>query len=111
MIVNDLIEKLELSLVSGSQGIQNEVLGGYTSDLLSDVMGNISSGAVWITLQSHKNVLAIASLKDVSAVIIVNGFKPEEDTVLQSNKENIPILVTQKSAFEVSGKLYALLNK
>ncbi len=110
MIVKDLIEKLNLSLISGNTGLQNEVLSGYTSDLLSDVMGNISSGAVWITLQSHKNIMAVASLKDVSAIIIVNGFKPETDTIEQSNNENIPILLTNKTAFEISGELFSLLK-
>lgn len=111
MLVNDLIEPLELSIISGHNGLKNEVINGYTSDLLSDVMGNITSGSIWITLQSHKNVMAVASLKDVSAVIIVNGFKPESDTINQSNEENIPILLTNKSAFEISGELYALLKK
>lgn len=110
MNVNDLIEKLGLKVVSGVEGLDNEITSGYTSDLLSDVMGNVCSNAVWITLQSHKNVIAIASLKDVSAVIIVNGYKPEADTISQSNEEKIPILATSMSAFEISAKIYNLLN-
>ena len=80
------------------------------SDLLSDVMGNSKEGQVWITLQTHKNVMAIASLKDLAAVILVKGFNPDEDTVKQSNQEGVPILRAKESTFEVAGKLYEILK-
>lgn len=111
MIVKEIVEALKLFVFSGNEGTTNEVTGGYTSDLLSDVMGNADAGKIWITLQTHKNSIAIASLKDLSAIILVNGFKPEEDAALQSNEEKIPILGTSESAFEISGKLFKLLNK
>lgn len=111
MIVKEIVEALKLFVFSGVEGNTNEVTGGYTSDLLSDVMGNADAGKIWITLQTHKNSVAVASLKDLSAIILVNGFKPEEDAALQSNEEKIPILGTSESAFEISGKLFKLLNK
>ena len=111
MTIKEIAGMLNLEIFSGNEGTVNEVTGGYTSDLLSDVMGNADSGKIWITLQTHKNSVAVASLKDLSAIILVNGFKPEEDAALQSNEENIPILGTSDGAFEISGKLYKLLNK
>ena len=54
--------------------------------------------------------MAIASLKDLSAIVIINENKPEEDTLKQSNIENIPILGTKEKAFEISAKIYELLN-
>ncbi len=81
------------------------------SDLLSDVMGNADEGQVWITLQTHKNVMAIASLKELAAVILVNGHKPDDDTAAQSNEEDIPLLGTSMSAFDITGKLYELIYK
>lgn len=110
MTVKDLVETLQLRLFSGSKGMNREVTGGYSSDLLSDVMGNAESGMVWITLQTHVNVMAIASLKELSAIILVKGFEPEENTLTQSNVEGIPILGTALQTFEISGKLYQLLN-
>jgi predicted transcriptional regulator len=110
MTVNDIKEKLSLTLLGGESGLENAVSGGYVSDLLSDVMGNADAGYVWITLQTHKNVMAIASLKDLAAIILINGNMPEEDTLQQSNEEGIPILGTSLSAFEVAGKLYELLK-
>ncbi len=111
MKVSDMVEALDLQVFSGEDGLGNEVTSGYTSDLLSDVMGNISENATWITLQTHKNVIAIASLRDISAVILVKGLQPEEATVIQSKLENIPLLGSKLQAFELSGRLYQLLNK
>lgn len=109
MKVFELVEIFGLTVFSGQNGLQNEVKGGYVSDLLSDVMGSAVEKQVWITLQTHQNVLAIASLKDLAAVILVKGFEPEADTVEHSNEEGIPVLGTSMETFEIAGKLYSLL--
>ncbi|CCZ09317.1 MULTISPECIES: DRTGG domain-containing protein [Culturomica] len=111
MKVADIVEKLGLEICCGTAGINREIKGGYTSDLLSDVMGNAQEGNLWITLQTHKNVMAIASLKELSAVILVKGYKPEEDTVTESEAEGIPILSTTKQTFEITGEIYELLKQ
>jgi len=110
MTVQQLVEKLNLKVYSGSKGLDKSISGGYVSDLLSDVMGNARENQVWITLQTHKNVMAIASLKDLSAVILVKGLQPDADTLAQSEEENIPILGTNEQSFEMSGKLYNLIS-
>jgi predicted transcriptional regulator len=110
MTVEDIVKALDLKVFSGSEGLNQEIVGGYTSDLLSDVMGNADSGMVWITLQTHINVMAIASLKELAAVILVKGLEPEANTLQQSNNEGIPILGTSLQAFEITGKLYHLLT-
>jgi predicted transcriptional regulator len=106
MKVSEVVEKLDLTVFSGQNGLDREMKGGYVSDLLSDVMGNAREGEVWITLQVHQNVMAIASLKDLAAVILVNNLEPQENTMRHSNEENIPVLGTSLSAFEIAGKLY-----
>ncbi|MBL7967858.1 MAG: serine kinase [Prolixibacteraceae bacterium] len=110
MKVSDIVEKLGLTVFSGHKGLDREISGGYVSDLLSDVMGNAREGEVWVTLQVHQNVMAIASLKDLAAVILVNGLQPHENTVRHSNDENIPVLGANCSTFEITGKLYQLIN-
>ena len=107
MKVSEMVEKLGLTVFSGHAGLDNEISGGYVSDLLSDVMGFASEGQVWITLQTHQNVLAIASLKDLAAVILVKGLHPDEDTLKHSEEEGIPLLGTEMGTFEIAGKLYA----
>jgi DRTGG domain. len=111
MNVLQLVENLNLTVFSGSQGLNKPITGGYTSDLLSDVMGNADEGDVWITLQTHKNVMAIAQLKDLAAVVLVKGLKPDADTLAQSEAEGIPLLGTNDPAFEITGKLYQLITK
>jgi predicted transcriptional regulator len=111
MKVSEIVKQLGLKVFSGSDGLENEITNGYTSDLLSDVMGHADAGCVWITLQTHKNVMAIASLKDLSAVILVKGFEPEIDMAAQSNEEGIPVLGSREEAFTVSGKLYNLVHQ
>jgi predicted transcriptional regulator len=111
MKVEEIVKALDLRVFSGEKGLSNEINNGYVSDLLSDVMGSAEAGSTWITLQTHKNVMAIASLKELSAIILVKGFKPEDDTATQSNEENIPVLGTDKQAFEIAGELFNLLKK
>ena len=108
--VQDVADKLQLTVFSGSKGLLTHITGGYTSDLLSDVMGNADAGAVWITLQAHKNVMAIASLKELAAIILVKGIVPDQETQALSNVEEIPILGSNLQAFELSGVLYQLLQ-
>jgi len=110
MKVSNLVEMLNLKVFSGHAGLDGEITNGYTSDLLSDVMGNASEGAIWVTLQTHKNIMAIASLKELSAVVLVKGYTPDEATLEQSNAENIPILGTSLSAFDITGLIYNQLK-
>jgi len=111
MKVTDIVEKLELTVFSGHEGLGRVITGGYSSDLLSDVMGHAASGAAWVTIQTHRNVMAIASLRDLSAVIITGGETPGDDTMAQSNEEGVPVLGTILNTFELSGRLYSLLKE
>ena len=110
MKVKEIVETLGLKVFSGTEGLNAEVEGGYTSDLLSDVMGHSDAGQIWVTLQTHKNVMAIASLKELAAIVLVKGFEPESDCAAQSNIEGIPILGTEDESFEITGKIYNLLH-
>lgn len=108
MTVEFICKQLNLKIAGSSENIDKTVTGGYVSDLLSDVMGNAKEGNIWITLQTHKNCAAIASLKDLAAIIIVKNLKPEEDMLEQCNREGIPVLLTEQNTFEIVGKLYQL---
>lgn len=110
MKVSDLVKKYDLKVFSGKKGLESNVSGGYVSDLLSDVMGNAAENEVWITLQTHQNVMAIASLKDLAAVILVKDLEPDAATIEHSMEEGIPILGTTMETFEIAGKLYADLK-
>jgi serine kinase of HPr protein (carbohydrate metabolism regulator) len=110
MKVKEIIEKLQLNALSGQKNLETDVTGGYASDLLSDVIANSREGNLWITLQIHQNTIAVAKLKDLAGIIIVNNREPDEDTLKKAEEENVPILRSSEMAFEVSGKLYKLIS-
>ncbi|WP_075602235.1 DRTGG domain-containing protein [Saccharicrinis aurantiacus] len=111
MKISEVVDQLNLKVFSGYKGLHKEILGAYTSDLLSDVMGNLNEGYIWITLQTHQNIMAVSSLKDASAILMVKGLSPEASTIKMSEEEGIPILGTELETFEISGKLFMLLNQ
>lgn len=108
MRLTDLVEELGLEIRTCRSGLDRQVTGGYASDLMSDVIAHAQSGSVWVTLQVHVNVAAIASMKDLSAVILVQGRVPEPAMAEKAEAENIPVLVSNLSAFELIGRLYRL---
>ena len=117
MKVKELVEKLNLKVLSGEKGLDREIDGCYISDLLSDVMGNAMEGNIWITLQTHKitlqthkNVMAVASLKEMSCIILVKNLMPNDETIEQSNDEDLPILQTSLPTYEIAGLVYNLLH-
>lgn len=108
MKVKEVIEKLDLEVRTKGAGLDREVTGGYVSDLLSDVMANSGEGNIWITLQIHQNIIAVAALKEMSAIVIIGGREPEEETIEKAEEEKVLILTSKMSAFELVGKLYAM---
>lgn len=108
MKLSEIVETLNLEVVTASRKLDNEVKRGYVSDLLSDVMANSEKGDIWVTLQIHQNIVAVATLKGLSGIVLVNGRCPDEETTQKAEAEGIPILVSMLSAFEVVGRLYKL---
>lgn len=108
MKLNEIVEKLNLEVMSGANKLDNEVKGGYVSDLLSDVIANSKGGDIWVTLQIHQNIVAVASLNNLSGIVLVNARYPEDETIQKAETEGIPILVSKLPAFEVVGRLYNL---
>jgi len=97
-IIQDVFEDTELS-------------GAYTSDLLSDVMANAKDGGALITIQAHKNTVAVATLVNISVIVICNSRPIPDDMVAAAKDEGIAIILTKENQYKVSGKLYAILDK
>lgn len=110
MKVSDLVSALELTVLADGAGLEREVTGGYCSDLLSDVMANARPGDVWITLQTHANIVAVASLVNAAAVIISGGHRPDAATLARASSEGATLLASERPTFELAGRLYALLR-
>lgn len=110
MTLLELKEKLELKLLTSKMDENRQVEGGYASDLLSWVMAHARENQVWVTIQSHQNIIAVASLLGLSGVIVAEGVEVDENTIKKAEDENIPIFATQKSIYEICGILYNLLS-
>jgi hypothetical protein len=105
--VQDMIEQLNLSIVT-SANLADQVTGGYASDLLSCVMASAKAGNVWVTLQAHPNVVAVASLLELSAVIITEDVLPDPETADKAREQKVTLLATSRDTFTIVGKLAAL---
>jgi len=90
-------------------GQDQTVTGGYTSDLLSDVIANADEGVLWITVQRHINIVAVAQLKKVAGIVLAGGAAPEAAVLEKARQEKLAVFQSGESAYVVSGKLYALL--
>jgi len=106
--LTELIQKLNLDVRSAKANLEREVTGGYASDLLSDVIANGKEGNIWITLQIHHNIVAVASMNNLAGIILVNGREPEQETVEKAETEKLVLMVTELPTFEVVGRLYSL---
>jgi predicted transcriptional regulator len=106
-----IVTSLNLKVFSGFDKLKTKVLDGYTGDLLSDVMANSKEGDLWMTRQVHQNIIAVASLKDHAGIIMVQGAEPAKDTLEKAKKENIPMMGTDLSGFEIAGKIYNLIKE
>lgn len=108
MVLKEIIEKLGLEVRGKFDNLGRQINKGYASDLLSDVLANTEKGDLWITLQIHKNIVAVAGMKELSGIILINSREPEKETIEKAEIENMPILVSKLPAFELIGRLYAL---
>ena len=108
MKLKKIVEKFGLDVKCGADKLEQEIGGGYASDLLSDVIANGKAGDIWITLQIHANIVGVASMKDLLGIIIINGRQPEQETIEKAEEEDIHIMVSDMPAFQLVGELYQL---
>jgi hypothetical protein len=106
MTLNELQGVLGLELVTAGVNADKIVTGGYASDLLSWVMAHARENQVWVTIQSHQNIVAVASLLNLACIIVAEGVEIDENTLIKAQKENIPIYSCKKPVYEICGILY-----
>jgi hypothetical protein len=105
--VDEIVDTLRYTVVEAAD-LQREVTGGYASDLLSCAMAGARAGDIWVTLQAHPNVIAVASLLDLSAVLITEGMAPDAETVQKARQVGINLLSTPVGTFTAVSQLSAL---
>lgn len=109
MNLQTIIDSLELKPLTKPQNYGEIVpKTGYISDLLSCVMAGAPRQGIWVTLQAHVNIVAVAALLDLCAIIVTEGAQPDQATIDKANEENITILSTSQPSFYVVGKLWEM---
>jgi len=106
--VADVATQLGLKVVTSGVSLERNVTGGYTSDLLSCVMARAQAGNVWVTLQSHSNVVAVASLLGLACIIVTQRSALEQRTIEKAEQEGIPILTSSNDSFSIVERLCEL---
>jgi hypothetical protein len=109
MTLEVIISKLELIPLTKLQDFSSiNPSQGYVSDMLSCVMTGAKQGSIWVTLQAHNNIVAVAKLLDISAVIISEDAQPDSATIEKANEEEVILLSSPENSFNIVGKLWDL---
>jgi hypothetical protein len=109
MNLQRIIEQLNLTVLTEPKDFA-EIMptGGYSSDLLSCVMAGAKRGHIWVTLQAHLNIVAVAALNEVAAVIITENAQPDPASINKANQQGVILLSTPQTTYEVNGKLWEM---
>ena len=108
MNLKAIVDALGLRVAAGAERLEMEVTGGYTSDLLSCAMAGANKGDIWVTLQGHLNVVAVASLNELAAVIVTEGKPVAAETASKAEEEGVALLQTSLTSYQVIGRLWDL---
>ena len=107
MTVRELMDLIGARSLNDSAPLDAEITCGYTCDLLSWVLAHGKQGMAWITVQTHMNVIAVATLLDMACVILPENIAIEQATLDKATEEEIPVLGSGKTSYELAGLLYA----
>lgn len=108
MTLRELVNTLPLENLGNDSDLDKTLKGGYVGDLLSNVMRFAKEGNIWITVQTHINVIAVATLVGIRGIIFPCGIKPPVETIEKAKEEHIALLSTELDAFTICGKIYEL---
>ncbi len=110
MKLSVLEKELDLKLLTECDYDDREVTGGYVGDLLSWVMGRARTGDVWITIMSNINIVAVATLTDCACILLSEGVIPDENVIEKANSQDIVIMSSELSSYELSTKIGELIK-
>ena len=108
MTIHEMVKRAGLEVKTAADQLDAEVTGGYAGDLISAVMANAKQGNVWVTWHAHPNIVAAALVTKLSAIVLICGRQPEEETIRKAEEEGLPILLSKLPAFELIGRLHGM---
>jgi len=106
--LREIVERLSLKVITGHDSLEVDVTHGYCSDLMSDVIANAQEDELWVTLQVHQNIIAVAVLKSMAGIVLTKERLPEEATIAKAEAEGLPVMTSSLSAFQLVGELFQL---
>src|SRR5512133_2932316 len=106
MDIRELIRIINGTLINKSVNLNREIKGGFGADLMSDVLASIQPEAVLLTGLCNPQVVRTAQMADVSAIVLVRGKLPPQETIDLANKERIPLITSPFGMFELCGRLF-----
>jgi hypothetical protein len=106
--LDDIVNKLNLKVLTTASDLDRKVSSAYCCDLLSWVMANGKKDGLWITVQTHTNIIAVASLLELAAIIIPSDISVDPKTIEKAVEEEVVLLSSECGAFELSGLLYKM---
>lgn len=101
MVVSELVSKLGAKVLTGDYSTDIEVTGVYCGDLLSWVMSHAARGSAWITVHTHLNIVAVASLTELSCIIIPENIEVDESTIQKAISEKVAIVRSELSTYQI----------
>ena len=108
MRLSEAAQALGLEVRVAGPGLETEVSGGYVSDLMSDVIAHAEAGDLWLTVQIHANIVAVAAMKELAGIVLTGGREPEAETLRKAADKKVTLLASRLPAFELAGRLYQL---
>jgi hypothetical protein len=106
MKLRQIVSELALTEYSvNEERLETEVKTAYCGDLLSDVMSHVPEDSVWFTVLAHLNIVAVAQLRDVACVIIVNGSEPDKQTIDKAREQGVALFGSKENSAQLCMKL------
>jgi ACT domain-containing protein len=109
MTIREIAAELEAEIYQNKFD-DRTITAAYTSDLLSDVIAHAKDGGALITIQAHRNTVAVATMVNIPLIIICNSRPLPDDMLEAAQNEGIAIIRTNETQFTVSGKLWNMLK-
>lgn len=110
MKLKEIVESLKGEVLTGENLLQTEIKGGFAGDMLSFVLANAREGEVWFTIQTHINIIPVAVMKGIPAIIFVSSKTCDEEVLNKAKEENVALIKTSYSLFDACGIVYNLLK-
>lgn len=110
MKLKKIVERIKGKVLFGENLLDSEIKGAFAGDMLSFVLANAKEGEIWLTIQTHINIIPVAVMKGIPAIVFVSSKKCEEDVINKAKEEKVALISTEYPMFEACGIIYNLLK-